>query len=346
MATFGEVSDDAWRERRDKRWAIFATVIGCIVAVVWSGYNTLADKSLPYNLAQNEFAYVAGTVFGHALFVCFVIFLVIYFLFVRKRVEGMGLTVYLSLLFSVLIVTGGGLALLKIYGDQQSTEVNAQQHIALNSIGAAISNLLQHPKGAVDTHIAASGDPGEAERIVKQTLAKSAQAAADYRADLAKLGFPAFLQPSQLVTAKERAAALQELEQARALSNGLQKTVIREATDERAAIAQSNISADYKAGMLASFDRSAGQAESEAMLPIEAQSEVFAELETGVKILSHTKGRWLAHGKAIAFTNPDDLVAYNAHILRLRALQQRAEASSTAVRNNLANVRDSSLHAQ
>jgi len=343
MPDFGANADGDWQERRDKRWAIFATVIGCIVAVAWSGYNTLTDKSLPYNLAQNEFAYVAGTVFGHALFVCFVVFLVIYFLFVRKRVEGMGFTVYLSLLCSVLIVTGGGLALLKVYGDQKSAEVNAQQKIATNSIGTAISNFLQHPRGAVDTRVAASGDPGEAERIVKQSLAKSTQAAAEYRASLARLGFPTFLQPSRLVTAKERTTALQELEQARTLATGLQKTMIQEVTDERSQIAQSSISPAYKAGMLASFDRSAGQAESEAMLPIEAQNEVFAELETGVKLLSHTKGRWLAHGKAIAFTNPDDLAAYNAHIVRLRAMQQRAEASSAAVRNNLADVRDSSL---
>jgi hypothetical protein len=236
--------------------------------------------------------------------------------------------------------------LLKLYGDRQSTEVNAQQHIAMNSIGTAISNFLQHPKGAVDTRVAASGDPGEAERIIKQSLVKSAQAGADYHTSLARLGFPTFLQPSKLMTAKERSASLRKLEQAHALATGLQKSIIQQIAYERSQIAQSSISPAYKAGMLASFDRSAGQAESEAMLPIEAQNEVFAELEMGVKLLSHTKGRWLTHGKAIAFTNPDDLAAYNAHILRLRALQHRAEASSMALRTNLANVRDSSLHAQ
>jgi hypothetical protein len=104
------------------------------------------------------------------------------------------------------------------------------------------------------------------------------------------------------------------------------------------------MSDQYKAGVLTGFNRSTEEEQHNATAVINSQDAVFEELENGVKLLSHTEGRWLVRGKAIAFTNLGDLAAYNAHIARLRTLQQQALGASALERNRLVNAGDASSH--
>ncbi len=326
-----EANEDAvpvWEPtKKKKKPGYWPLVLGVVIVLVWAvaGFTNMLREVAPHIHAAEqsgvgaagEKGFVEGYVGGGALMVAAFVWAVIYFTMVKRRAPERGLPYFLILAVVSLAANFGLLQWVKSAARENDQQ---QGKVAVQELKSALKAVAADRTATIDTHVRATGDAGEAERIVKEMLVGIQQDSVRYQQELTKLGFPGLMAPrslahSDLTDVRTRIAS------ARTLLSTYRDQVMDRVAATRAAAQKSNMSPGSKQGFIEGVDRSIDTAKARFDSVVADEMATFDELDAMAELLARHRGAWVVRGDRMLFTDTVVMKQYNTHVQRVAALE-------------------------
>ncbi len=284
-----------------------------------------------------------GIVIASTLIWAGIVWAVIYFAFVRSRAPSRGPAYFIVLLVVGFLVNG--VIMLGVSSVAQRDANDAQAKVFLHEVGSVVHNSkdLVSGKQALDTRIHAKGDAGIAEGVVKTLFARLLADRQAYREELKDIGLHELFSASHLAADPGLRRTRVTLEKAHDVVAKYRALTLRHFAEMRTMAENSAMSAEAKADFVRGVD--SGMADSGAQIEQEWALEdgIITKMQSATAIL--TRGRWVARGNKILFSNPADMVAFNTKIGEIKADMEHEKAiQQTAVDRSIRTIDSADAH--
>jgi hypothetical protein len=324
-------------EEEDGRSTVGWLIVAVVVVMIWAVFSVpgLLHAYGPH-LRTGDYASVAGAIVGQALVVTAVVWLALYFLFVRRRAAGRGGR-YFAILFAVALATEGGVVALAKWAAEKD---DAQGRVAKAEMIKAFAGVANPDTASVDMRIKATGDAGEMERISKSAAARTIAAARKYHATLAALDYPAFVAPAHLAADRGLVKTREKLKGARQAVRVLRADSQANLEVLQTEVRASKMSEGNKTQFEAGIARGAAKRRQMEERSLDCEDGIFVEFGAIADLLARPRGRWLVKGKTIVFSNDRDLASYRVHISTMRQLAQKERGLAANERSEIGHMQD------
>lgn len=287
--------------RKKRKSTRLALGIAMAVAAIWSFSRTIGDFSETGPLGENETAgmrlgYDFGTVIGASLFLTVIVWLVLYFAFVKRQDPDRGVRHFVILLATSVIA---GLA----------------------PVVLAFSLFASSP-----------GPSPDLDQMAIEMQAEAAAEQARLEAERDRIVGAGIIDPARIARPGGIKDARDRLVRLRSLFDGAMESAEARAQAFRSRLVEGETNTRRRAAALKAFDE--GFAESRAArerLP-KLMDEMCGELEAQIDILERTRGAWVVQNGGIAFYRDRDREAFNAHAERLIELETELQSLRQAVK--------------
>jgi hypothetical protein len=318
---WGALSVDGMdEEEKGGAGSIVVLVAAILVALVWALTSQITGMQVVKALASGDIAGAAGMILGDATFKALVVAAVAYVAVWRRNAPARAGRYVVILLVATIALNGGAIALLYQYAHGVAARKDAQLAQADSEISRALASAGDPSGPGIDMRIHSTGDAGIVERDAKVYAAALRDAALDYRAQVAAAGYPAFLGPDKLQTARARAAAAQKITDLRAKLKAFRDGIARKQIDFRARFARETIDDRLKTEFLRGFDAKTAELAPVQDQILARQDAIFADFAAMVDVLSHPHAVWVMKGKTLLFGDPRDREAFNRYGADIRML--------------------------
>lgn len=312
----------------ERRGTVGWLIVAVIITVIWSLFLLSARiAEIGSEVEGGMVPEAAGHVLANAIIVCLVVFVVLYFLIVRRRAPERGPLYFLILFAFAVLAPAGVIELLHL----ATTREAAQYRVAVADLTQTFSGLTNRRTGADQLTLRAQGEAGDLERVLKKFAVTAADAARKYRDTLAALDYPAFMTPSRLAADPGLVGTRTKIKTARAALNAYRIQYDASLANLQTDIETVGSHDAWKEGALTAVTQ--GRANSRELF--DCRDDIFVELEAMVDLLARREGHWKVDDQRILFTSRRDLEAYGTYQAKL---QQRAQEERALVAQARSNV--------
>src|SRR6185312_16390579 len=300
-------------------WAVGAAAL---ISSAISFAFLLQQHGLAANLAAGLIPEALGGLFFHFAIVCSIVstmmWAVLHFGFVRWVAPYRTSTFFL-IVWGATVVTNGALAGLGYWWLKQDV---AHSQAEMSRAQAELATAFDANGAPRDMRVRSTGEAGEIVRLIKNYAAANARAAGVYQKSVLALDYPAFVQPARLAADRGFKLTRAKLKQGHAAVKAYREQLSASNNALKAALKTAKFSGSLRSGVLDGFREMTAAAGDRRALVLASEDAIFAEYEYLLDDLSHAKGRWLASGKTMTFTNQRDLEIFNDHMANLRGYAQ------------------------
>lgn len=273
---------------------------------------------------------MVAAVLGVAFVVASIAWLITWFAYGRVRTPEWGYAYFLMSFVFVALIYGAVASTFNQFITTRSTE-NATADAEINK---AMKAAMDTNGGTIDMRIHAKGEAGEMEGVVKSLMADLVIKRNAYLAQMQALGIKTLMKPSNLAKDKGLKHTQATLAEARAALRVFRGTVESLSANFSKRVEASHMTEYDKQSMIRGFNNSLSQQQDERETIFACEDNELAEFQKMAALLAHPKGRWIAKGDKILFSNSGDLAAYQTSVEAVRAdVAQQQEAIAIA-RNN------------
>jgi hypothetical protein len=272
-----------------------------------------------------------GEVVGLAAVTGAIAWAAVFFGYVRRAAPERGRPYALILIASTVVFQLAAAGLVS-EGQREADAKKAQTaqlQLAADDVESSMDALAHPRSGAPRISVTprATGEAGEAERLLQTLFAEMQSDQADYQREILASGIQYSIKPSRLAKDRSLKTARASVARARVIVKTYAARVDARRAEFRHGIETSKISPAHKQNIIAGMDQSAAQGDRNSVWPIEAA--MLDEIAATLNDLQHCRGKWTTHGEQILFTDTSDLARWRGHILALQA-DGRQEAAIRA----------------
>lgn len=312
--------------RRKRENTLPALAIALVVGLLWvaASVRGSAESILASEASGMGPGYGLGIVFGSAILPAIIIWLVLFFAWVKARQPDRALIYFVVIAIALTFTNCAATTVAKgvIQRDGAEAQKIASDLLATSrDVAKGGSNVDRTPKS--------QGAMREIEAVARGLLADAVADRDAYTRELAALGFPDRLTPARLKADPGQRAALTMLDGVR---DAVAKYQRRDA--ERMAAARAKVAAlpqnGFTKGFLEGYDRAQAQGGNPSQRAWRLEAEMVDEHRKAVEALRRSAGRWQVQGDGYVFERQADLDAWRVPIQRIETLAAEQERLSTA----------------
>ncbi len=288
-------------QRKKPKSTRLALTIAIVVTAIWSLIHTVSGFSKPHAMAgtattaASRFAYDFGTVIGGSLFLSLIVWLVLYFGFVKRQDPERGGRHFLILIGTSVVF---GLAPLML----------------------ALTMFLSMPGPSV-----------VAEQIAQEIQAEAAVEQARLEQERDQIVGAGIINPARIGRQGGIQDARDRLNQLRSLFEEAMSGSEAKAQALRARLVNEETNERRRTAALKAFDEELARARAPRDKLITLMNAICDELEAQIDILANSRGFWVVQDGQIGFYQPRDSAAFNFHANRLIELANEVETLRAAV---------------
>lgn len=313
--------------------------LAAIAALIWSVVSLpgMIKEVAPHfgaKVLPEDWGFVGGTILGSSVVIIMIVWLILFFGFVRSRAAERA---PMHLLVIALVVLGaniGGIMLARslAHGD------DAQGRIAMHEFQTLLNTVARadpdHPP-AIDLRPKATGDAGVLEAAIRRMMSDVLADRSNYHRELAAIGLSQSLSPAGLASDPGLRHTQATILQARQIVAKYRALNDQRIADARKAVEASSISLSMKAGFNEGLDKALAQRGDVREHIWDLESKILDEYAALANDLAHARGHWARHGGALAFADGHDLTAFNVHIAKIKLMSQEERDAQAQVLNQV-----------
>jgi len=313
------------RPKPKPKSTVVALIVAVVVALVWSlvalpGTISGAGEALR---TPGGGGYVLGLIVGASLVQSLVVWLVLYFVIVRRQGDtGRGGIHFLIILGSVVTFSLALFLVIKAGSDNTAREAA----VAMDAVSTEVRKVVSSAPdtAVVDRTVRAKGVMGQLEATLKEATANGVADHQRYVAELRALGFPDRVKPAAVAKDPHLARALATLGDAKALVARYRQLGDTRVAEARAKLAALPLATADHDALLRGFDSRVPEDARFRKEMWDLEDAMVGEVEAAMRVLRRTEGHWQVQGgKTYGFEDGGAMNTFNGHMRRFDELSKQ-----------------------